>query len=227
MKTDSDLSDFIITTPYTLSDKDNGDIYKASHGKPRKEDWDNKCLDSFKEHIRTYYRKLQHCKCAYCRMDISMATSYFTIEHIVPKSMYPEWMYNPKNICLSCAVCNSSKNDKNVLRGGNYVTLPTETSEYIIVHPHKDRYSEHIEIIDGLLYKGLTGKGARTIEICNLTRVGLLSERAKNIIKNEHGGAFAKLMNVCSCNPFLISNMDELIESIKELIDNNLTENLK
>lgn len=222
MKTDSELSDFIISPPYVLSDKDNADIFKASHGHPRKEDWESKCLDSFKGHVRTYYKKLQNYKCAYCRMDISMATSYFTIDHVVPKSTHEEWMYNPINLCLSCAVCNSSKNNKNVLKRDNYESLPTETSEYIIVHPHKDRYSDHIEIIDGLLYKGLTPKGVNTIEICNLTRIGLLTERAKNIIKTEKGGVFAKLMAICTCNPFLIKDMDELIESIKDLIENNV-----
>ena len=222
MKNDSELSDFIISSPYVLSKKDNIDIFKASHGHPRKEDWESKCLDGFKGHVRTYYRKLQNYKCAYCRMDISMATGYFTIDHVVPKSTHEEWMYNPQNLCLSCAVCNSSKNNKNVLKRSHYVTLPTETSEYIIVHPHKDRYFDHIEIVDGLLYKGLTTKGANTIEICNLTRIGLLTERAKNIIRNEQEGAFAKLMALCTCNISLIKNMDELIESIRELIQNNV-----
>ena len=42
MKTDSELSDFIISPPYVLSGQDNADILKASRGHPRKENWESK-----------------------------------------------------------------------------------------------------------------------------------------------------------------------------------------
>lgn len=34
-------------------------------------------------------------------MDVSLATGYFEIEHIIPKSVHPEWMYEPINLCVA------------------------------------------------------------------------------------------------------------------------------
>lgn len=45
-------------------------------------------------------------------MDVSLATGYFEIEHIIPKSVHPEWMYEPIKLCVACSICNSSKRVK-------------------------------------------------------------------------------------------------------------------
>lgn len=220
MKSDFELSDFVIQSPYTLTSDDTKAIEKASNGNPQKEDWEKSTLEDFKGRVRQHYRDQQNDRCAYCRMDISTATSYFPIEHIVPKSLHPEWMYETLNLCVACANCNSAKNNQEVLSNQDTTILPTESSGYIIIHPHYDRYFDHIEIVDGLLYKGLTPKGTKTIEICNLTRIGLLTERAKQLItKEQEKFRYSKLLITYTQNSMWIADTDKLLKEIQELME--------
>lgn len=107
-----------------------------------------------------------------------------------------------------------------MLSNKNTTILPTDSSGYIIIHPHYDRYFEHIEIVDGLLYKGLTPKGTKTIEMCNLTRIGLLSERAKLLItKDQENFHYSKLLITYMQNYTWIPNMDKLLKDIQELME--------
>lgn len=220
MKSDFELSDFVIQSPYTMTSADTKAIERASNGNPQKDDWKKSTLKCYKERVREHYRKQQNQKCVYCRMDVSGATSYFHIEHIVPKSLHPEWMYEPINLCVACANCNSAKNNQEVLSNKNVTILPTDSSGYLIIHPHIDHYFEHIEIVDGLLYKGLTPKGTKTIELCNLTRIGLLSERAKLLIMNDQENFhYSKLLITYTQNSMWIGDMGVLLKEIQELME--------
>lgn len=220
MKSDLELSDFVITSPYAMTSADIKAVSKASKGKPQKEDWENSSLKAYKDRVRQYYRQQQNRKCVYCRMDVSSATGYFHIEHIVPKSVHPEWMYEPFNLCLACPQCNSAKNIQEVLGNTDITDLPTESSDYLIIHPHIDRYFDNIEIVDGLLYKGLTKKGEYTIKLCNLTRPELLSERARVFIQQEQEpDSYSKLLITYIHNFRWIGDMDNLLDEIKNLMN--------
>lgn len=217
--TEQELSDFVISQSYPLTDEDKALIHKASPGTPIKEHWYNSCLSALKQRLREYYTDVQNDKCAYCRMDISRATGLPHIEHIAPKSLYPQWMYKPVNLCLACPRCNSFKGAKDVLINKNAEILPVDSSSYTIVHPHLDRYSDHIHIIDDLLYQGVTEKGINTIQLCHLMRTGLLEERAKIKIRQEQcSDSYTKLLMIYYSNPDLIENWDELIMSVAKLI---------
>ncbi len=153
-------------------------------------------------------------------MDVSLATGYFEIEHIIPKSVHPEWMYEPIKLCVACSICNSSKKSKNVLNLDDYSKLPLSSSDYVIIHPHFDKYFDNIQIVDNLLYVGLTKKGINTIEICNLMRPELLLERAKNFIKSEqYDGAYSKLLIMYYQNLQFIGDFDGLLKKIEELVE--------
>lgn len=220
MKSDLELSDFVITSPYAMTSADIKAVSKASKGKPQKEDWENSSLKAYKDRVRQYYRQQQNRKCVYCRMDVSSATGYFHIEHIVPKSVHPEWMYEPFNLCLACPQCNSAKNIQEVMDNTDITDLPTESSDYLIIHPHIDRYFDNIEIVDGLLYKGLTKKGEYTIKLCNLTRPELLSERARVFIQQEQEpDSYSKLLITYIHNFRWIGDMDNLLDEIKNLMN--------
>jgi len=220
MKSDLELSDFLITSPYAMTSADIKAVSKASKGKPQKEDWENSSLKAYKDRVRQYYRQQQNRKCVYCRMDVSSATGYFHIEHIVPKSVHPEWMYEPFNLCLACPQCNSAKNIQEVLDNTDITDLPTESSDYLIIHPHIDRYFDNIEIVDGLLYKGLTKKCEYTIKLCNLTRPELLSERARVFIQQEQEpDSYSKLLITYIHNFRWIGDMDNLLDEIKNLMN--------
>lgn len=219
MKSDLELSDFVITSPYTMTSADIKAVSKASNGNPQKEDWEKSSLKAYKDRVRRYYRQQQNKKCVYCRMNVSTATSYFHIEHIVPKSVHPEWMYEPFNLCVACPNCNSAKNSQEVLENKEIADLPTESSDYLIIHPHIDRYFDNIEIVDGLLYKGLTKKGEYTIKLCNLTRPELLSERARVFIQQEQKpDSYSKLLITYIHNSGWIGDMNTLLDEIKNLM---------
>ena len=220
MKSDLELSDFVITSPYTMTSADIKAVSKASNGNPQKEDWEKSSLKAYKDRVRRYYRQQQNKKCVYCRMNVSTATSYFHIEHIVPKSVHPEWMYEPFNLCVACPNCNSAKKNQEVLENKDIADLPTESSDYLIIHPHIDRYFDNIEIVDGLLYKGLTQKGEYTIKLCNLTRPELLSERARIFIQQEQEpDSYSKLLITYINNSRWIGNMNNLLDEIKKLMN--------
>ena len=115
MKTEAQLADFLLKEAYPLTFLDEENIEQASSGHPKAEHWKKSCLNGFKEHVKEYYSDMQNNRCVYCRMKVSLATGFYHIEHIAPKSLYPQWMYEPKNLCLACPNCNSAKNATDIL----------------------------------------------------------------------------------------------------------------
>lgn len=177
--------DFVISVPYVRTKSDNDLIKQASPNGNKANDWYKDCLQDFKASVREYYLRKQNRRCAYCRTVIRTSQVSAEIEHIIDKSGNPKWMYEPFNLCVSCKMCNTKKSSKRVLKKGTFSSLSHDTSDYIFVHPHLDQYSQHINIIDGILYEGLTTKGKETIRICSLDRYELAADRAEDKIKEE------------------------------------------
>lgn len=179
------IEDFLIDSPYVRNDFDNALITQASPKENHADDWEKSCLSEYKKRERDYYFKKQNRRCAYCRTIIKTSQASPEIEHIVHKSGRPEWMYESFNHCISCKMCNTKKGIKNVLSNDVVTDLPRQSAGYLLVHPHIDRYSQHINIIKGILYEGLTEKGRETIRICELDRYELAADRAEDNIMEE------------------------------------------
>ncbi len=113
------------------------------------------------------------------RMEIPIGCCHLNREHIVPKSLHPQWTFLTKNLCLACDMCNEHKGTTEVLANPEIDEYPTESQEFKIVNPYLDRYSNHIQLLNDILYVALTEKGKFTINTCNLTRVDLAVDRAK------------------------------------------------
>lgn len=219
MKNEMNESDFIINTPYDLTYEDIEAIQKASHGIPHQDQWDKSCLRIFRDHIRDYYQYQQNFRCVYCRNVVHLRTCPWHIEHIVPKSKKPQWMYEPFNLCLACPDCNSSKLASDVLRDSNENILPRNSEAYLIVHPHLDYYFEHIEIIDDILYKGLTPKGIFTIKICKLNTAKRVSDRALDLYVSTHGRfTMNYLLLLLSMHPECVEEMNDLLEKVTDIM---------
>ncbi|MCU4312004.1 HNH endonuclease [Acinetobacter variabilis] len=116
--------------------------------------------------------------CFYCKHQIpSQHGRYWDIDHILPKSLYSKFLFEPENLIVSCVECNSAKGNKNPhkSRKTNVKNLPQGSDKYIFVHPFYDNYDDHIQIKrtaepnHHFLIKK-TDKGAKTIEFCNLSR---------------------------------------------------------
>ena len=168
-------------------------------------EWDKKdsVMDTIKADIKSQLEKIQGGYCIYCGLSMDIVGP-FDREHIVIKSKYPEFMFEPFNLVLACKTCNGStrKGQKDVLAG-------KKNSQYVfnnfkIIHPHLDKREEHIELSENhctLRPKNNSEKGKNTIEMFDLNNTGLLSIRGQQYIT--------------SCFP-VSNSMDEIIRKITE-----------
>lgn len=144
-------------------------------------EWSCDELMEVRTHIRQHYRVEQRGVCAYCKNVISLrSASNAHVEHIAPKSIYLEFIFEPKNLCVVCADCNEIKKNQEILsrpadtlrqlpRGSQRRLYPRSSNAFLIVHPHFDDWDEHI-IKFGLRYTDRSEKGAFTILVCKLNR---------------------------------------------------------
>lgn len=137
--------------------------------------WSDEDLEPVRKEIRDHYRKIQRLVCVYCQSPISnRSASGAPIEHIAPKSIYLQHIFEPRNLCVICPDCNEYKSKREVfnepaIKNKNRVSYPTNTNDFRIMHPHFDDYERHI-IKRNRLYVEITDKGGYTIYICNLNR---------------------------------------------------------
>ncbi len=73
------------------------------------EDWSLGCYANLKASIKEHYSILQEDVCFYCKINLRHAGYSEPTEHIVPKSDKPQWMFEPRNLALSCIPCNTKK----------------------------------------------------------------------------------------------------------------------
>lgn len=214
------LEDFIITTPYPKTQEDEALINQASPLGKKADDWEKNCLDEYKARVKEYYRKQQHGRCAYCRTYILTSQAPSEIEHIEPKSKKSEWMYESYNLCMSCKSCNTKKSITSVLVNDDVVDLPHDSEDYKIIHPHIDRYSDHINLIEDIFYEGLTAKGVDTIDICGLDRYELASDRAMHLIQADAEVVDKIILALVERREKRLVNIeDKFLERIQDIID--------
>lgn len=130
-----------------------------------------------RKYIREHYLLEQCFRCAYCRIQKKEKHGMtWDVEHILPKSKYPEFLFEPCNLVVACKECNGSKDSHDILqkklrRGSIY---PDDSNYFSIAHPHYDKYSQHIEIsvVEGKRkYRVLDkNKGRNTYIACNFFR---------------------------------------------------------
>lgn len=82
-----------------------------------------------------------------------------------------------------CAFCRMKS-----LKDMTVTDYPTDGEEFLFVNPYFDRYSEHIEIKNDILYMGITDKGKYTVKECKLNRWKRTFARAENVIQNNANG---------------------------------------
>lgn len=219
--------DFVINRPYDLTGEDLMAIEEASPVEKDKGDWEKKCLDGFKGRFRRDMLPKQNYRCAYCRLELHTNEVTPEIEHIVPKNLKPNWMYEPFNLCLSCKLCNTKKGHrKKTLVDESVEELPHDAKAYKLIHPHLDKYSENIEFIGDILYRGISDKGRYTIWLCELNRYEVAAARAMELIKQ---GVIDEtrtiLMLTDEDNQKLVDDLDEFLEVIKNRIRTYKMEN--
>lgn len=136
--------------------------------------WNDPDLEPVRCEIRDHYRKVQRLVCVYCQGPVAMRSAFGApVEHIVPKSQYLSFMFEPKNLCVICPDCNEYKGKREVLvepvMVASRVNYPTDPMAFRIMHPHYDNYEDNI-MRHNKVYVECSDKGGYTIYICNLNR---------------------------------------------------------
>ncbi|MDS7927682.1 hypothetical protein [Acinetobacter sp. V115_6] len=130
-----------------------------------------------RKEIRDHYRVEQNYKCCYCRQqNLQDHGGVWDCEHILPKAIYPKFLFEPLNLVLSCKECNIAKEKyKNDLIKITIDDYSINSEDYRIIHPHFDIYEDHIEVLvlEGsnlFKIKENSEKGKFTYKCCNLVR---------------------------------------------------------
>ncbi|MGX5699542.1 HNH endonuclease [Acinetobacter kookii] len=160
---------------YTSSEQEIIDTYdKENHNF-----WTDKVkeLTSLRLNLRAHYLVEQKNRCCYCKMlKQEKHGSTWDVEHIVPKSPFPRFLFEQNNLSLCCKECNDAKSDKSVFIDSNYdyKNYPLDNKKYSIIHPHLDKYSDHMIIRmspDGkIMHIPQSDKGKVVFYHCDLVR---------------------------------------------------------
>jgi 5-methylcytosine-specific restriction endonuclease McrA len=89
--------------------------------------------------IKRALLKMGRNKCAYCECNVSKESKYLEVEHLKPKSLYPDDVLQWDNLLPSCKRCNGRKGNHDV------VTQP-------IVNPRYDLPNEHLKFRGAYLF---------------------------------------------------------------------------
>jgi hypothetical protein len=143
--------------------------------------WSLGCYNDLKRHIKEHYSIIQGDVCFYCKIGIRYGAYGEPIEHIVPKDDRPQWMFEPKNLALSCYPCNTKKNADNTLSdaGRLAVNYPIHSDGFSIYHPHFDNWNDHMEVFHVYFIRPISDKGRETFSVCDLFRFSLPIDKAK------------------------------------------------
>lgn len=165
----------------------------------------NKWLGA-KAQLKAALFKCQKGQCAYCRRIMKDDLGSVEIDHILPKlpcgpadkwtsnhrqhrkatSGYPDFRFMVYNLILVCKRCNNKKGtfdcrkDRSIAAGAQY---SFDEDYYEWVHPFAHRYSDHIEILDGLIYHAREGSvnGECVISVCKLDEIAAVEKAASEI----------------------------------------------
>lgn len=121
--------------------------------------------------IKDHYITEQDFRCCYCRCRVlSRNKADWQGDHVIARDTHAQFMFEPRNLAISCRGCNGAKSNKNVLKNPKRKTFPVKASDYLIVHPHFDDYDEHIRWFGQVCAPRKSTKGANTIVVCGLMR---------------------------------------------------------
>lgn len=153
----------------------------------RKSDWDNKTLNDIKEDIRAQLLDIQDEDCPYCGLDLGGTSSNRHIEHIAPKSTYPQFLFTPNNLALACQYCNGfeKKGSRDTI---SILQEEYDVCEFYLVHPYHDDPDDHYDWEEEdrrVLIIGTSDKGRWTINLFKLDSAKMTELRGKKILVEE------------------------------------------
>ncbi len=183
------------------------------------EAWDNNSkLSSLKRKIKKNRVLRANNRCCYCgRNQHGEFSMVIDIEHILPKSMFPRYMFTLKNLSTSCKRCNMSikSNRIDFISNGikNTSRKVFKSKLYKFVHPNLDEYDSHLLLISHQIGKSVLMK----YNVINKSPKGLftyeyfhLKDLEKDSFDLSQGGRKRKEI----INPIARKAFEELITSL-------------
>ena len=136
--------------------------------------WEDKNLEVLRRRLKKARVAEQNRHCCFCRQTIPTDHGLsWTLDHVLPRSLYPQFCYELENLAACCHDCNGRKGSHDTLARGERrppVRLPKRSRAYTIVHPRFDRWEDHIMLVADYLYVPRSAKGTETIGVCGLYR---------------------------------------------------------
>ncbi|ABB73430.1 TIGR02646 family protein [Nitrosospira multiformis ATCC 25196] len=107
-------------------------------------------------------------KCAYCESKISHV-DYGDVEHLLPKSKFPQLRYSYENLTYTCSVCNTKK--------GDFFDAQTP-----LLNPYKDKPEDHLMAVGSMIFfiPG-SDRGLVTQKRLALNRSNLVERRGERL----------------------------------------------
>lgn len=164
--------------------------------------------------LRQHLVDLQQGRCCYCRCLLQGIAYARPVEHVLPRTDYPQYTFVYRNLAVSCYDCNQSKKAKNWSgwkKGRKHYISLRRSSHYF--HPRLHKYDEHVRFLrietNGAaisVYVGLTPQGR---QIC------------RDLLQYTAGRALAT-----SANARIASSMDRLKMCVDRLESEKTAEEL-
>lgn len=171
--------------------------WKRIAARDQRGDWATKLA---KQVLRGALTPLTHGKCAYCE-GLLDAQSETGIEHYWPKSLRQDLAFDWPNLLPACRMCNGAKAETD--HGGDLLKPDEEDPEpYFWIHPDTGALEPHPALDE----KG-TLRAQRTIEICDLQRAALCTQRIGTL---RRVGRWVERMADESPNARLRAEWDEI-----------------
>lgn len=200
-------------------------------------EWGSSASLKAKNSLKAALLENQKGQCAYCRRRIKNELGHVEIDHILPKSAkgdiarsasnnevdrfctqgYPQFTFEGKNLILTCKRCNNKKGSYDSRRNRSTaadLNYSLNSNNYLWVHPYIDKYSEHISIHEGLLYKNpsKSKKGDALMRICKLDEIAATEVLARDLSSKSSANYIKAIL-------LLLGKVDEigwelLIESV-------------
>lgn len=133
-----------------------------------------------------------YSKCAYCEA-MFMAVSYGDIEHILPKSIFPELVVDWANLTLVCSRCNNEK-------GAKY------EEEVKFVNPYVDRIEDHLLYLGSIAHP-VSDRGLYTVRELDLNSPSRVEARDREL--NSLESLFRRIEE--SSSEYIRSTLQKLI----------------
>jgi uncharacterized protein (TIGR02646 family) len=138
---------------------------------------------NIKKQLLSHYRKSEiteplfsssHRKCAYCELKPSDGGGYLEVEHILPKSLFPEQTFNWSNFIPSCKNCNIKKSNENTQE--NPILNPYNTSPEIYFTYNNCAIEINRNIESGSSEYNIA---KNTSDFCDLERIELVRKHSE------------------------------------------------